>query len=72
MACFQPCRRFSSSHAFEKTFLQGAILLVLAAAEYFAGIQDKRTRLSLSIMLAAAFAITAFNFESGGGFHLAI
>ena len=60
--------RFSSSHAFEKTFLQGGVLLVLAAAEYFAGIEDKRTRLSLSILLAAAFAITAFNFESGGDF----
>ena len=59
---FPTLPRFSSSHAFEKTFLQGAILLVLAAAEYFAGIQDRRTRLSLSILLAAAFAITAFNF----------
>ena len=65
---FPTLPRFSSSHAFEKTFLQGAILLVLAAAEYFAGIQDRRTRLSLSILLAAAFAITAFNFESGGDF----
>ncbi|MHB1937921.1 MAG: hypothetical protein ACYCOR_15230 [Acidobacteriaceae bacterium] len=65
---FQKLPRFSSSHAFEKTFLQGGLLLALAAAEYFAGIQDKRTRLSLSILLAAAFAITAFNFESGGDF----
>jgi hypothetical protein len=60
--------RFSSSHAFEKTFLQGGALLALAAAECFTGIQYKRTRISLSILLAAAFAITAFNFESGGDF----
>lgn len=60
--------RFSSSHALEKTFLQGGVLLVLAAIEFFAGVQDRRTRLSLSILLAAAFAITAFNFESGGDF----
>jgi hypothetical protein len=60
--------RFSSSHAFEKTFLQGGGLLVLAAIQYFIGIRNKNTRLSLSILLAAAFAITAFNFESGGDF----
>jgi hypothetical protein len=65
---FPTMPRFSSSHAFEKTFLQGGVLLALAAAEYFAGIQDKKSRLSLSILLAAAFAITAFNFESGGDF----
>jgi hypothetical protein len=60
--------RFSSSHALMKTFVQGGALLVLAAVQYFAGIQDKKTRLSLSILLAAAFAITAFNYESGGDF----
>jgi hypothetical protein len=60
--------RFSSFHAFEKAFLQGGALLALATAEYFAGIEDKRARLSFSILLAAAFAITAFNFESGGDF----
>lgn len=65
---FPTMPRFSSSHALEKTFLQGGALLVLAAVQYFAGIQDKRTRLSLSILLAAAFAITAFNYESGGDF----
>jgi len=65
---FPKLPRFSSSHAFEKSFLQGGVLLILAAAEYFAAIEDKQTRLSLSILLAAAFAITAFNFESGGDF----
>jgi hypothetical protein len=60
--------RFSSSRALEKTFLQGGVLLILAGFQYFAGIQNKRTRLSLSILLAAAFAITAFNYESGGDF----
>src|SRR6185437_2951793 len=65
---FTALPRFSSSHAFEKTFLQGGALLALAAIQYFIGIRDKYTRLSLSILLAAAFAITAFNFESGGDF----
>ena len=65
---FPTLPRFSSSHALEKTFLQGGVLLVLAAVEYFSGIEDKRTRISLGILLAAAFAITAFNFESGGDF----
>jgi hypothetical protein len=65
---FPAMPRFSSSHAFEKTFLQGGVLLALAAVEYFSGIRDKRTRLSLSILLAAAFAITAFNYESGAAF----
>ena len=65
---FPTLPRFSSSHAFEKTFLQGGVLLLLAAVEYFSGIEDKRTRISLGILLAAAFAITAFNFESGGDF----
>lgn len=65
---FSALPRFSSSHALEKTFLQGSALLALAAVQYFAGIKDKETRLSLAILLAAAFAITAFNFESGGDF----
>jgi hypothetical protein len=60
--------RFSSSQALVKTFLQGGALLALAAVQYFAGIRDKRTRLSFSILLAAAIAITAFNYESGGDF----
>ncbi|MGB8478164.1 MAG: hypothetical protein WCE63_04890 [Acidobacteriaceae bacterium] len=63
---FPALPRFSSSHALEKTFLQGGALLLLAVFQYFAGVQDRRSRLSLSILLAAAFAITAFNFESGG------
>ena len=65
---FPAMPRFSSTHALEKTFLQGGALLALAAVQCFAGVEDKRTRLSLSILLAAAFAITAFNFESGGDF----
>jgi hypothetical protein len=65
---FKGMPRFSSSHAFEKTFLQGGALLALAAIQYFIGIRNKNARLCLSILLAAAFAITAFNFESGGDF----
>jgi hypothetical protein len=65
---FHRMPRFSSSHALVKTFAQGAALLVLAAIQYFAGVQDRRTRISFSILIAAALAITAFNYESGGDF----
>lgn len=65
---FTAMPRFSSSHALEKAFLQGGALLALAAIQYFLGIRNKNTRLSLSVLLAAAFAITAFNFESGGDY----
>ena len=54
---FPTMPRFSSSHALIKTFVQGGALLVLAAVQYFAGIHDKRTRLSAGILLAAAFAM---------------
>ena len=60
--------RFSSSQALLKAFLQGSALLILAAIQYFAGIEDRRGRLSFSILIASAFAITAFNYESGGDF----
>lgn len=60
--------RFSSSQAVFKIFLQGAALLLLAGIQYYAGIRDRRSRISFSILIAAALAITAFNYESGGDF----
>ena len=65
---FSSMPRFSSSWAVLKIFLQGAALSLLACIQYSAGIHDRRSRISFSILIAAALAITAFNYESGGDF----
>jgi hypothetical protein len=59
---------FHSHRAFLKIFLQGAALLILAALQLFFGKKEYRTRFSTGILLAAAIAITAFNYKSGGDF----
>lgn len=65
---FHTTVKFASSRALLKIFLQGIALLALASIQIFGGIKNGRTRFSLSILLAAAFAITAFNYKSGGDF----
>lgn len=65
---FPSMPRFSSSRAVMKIFLQAAALLLLAGTQYYVGIRDKRSQISFSILIAAALAITAFNYESGGDF----
>lgn len=60
--------KFSGTRAIARVFLQAAVLLTLAGVQYSAGIRETRFRLSFSILLAAAFAITAFNYESGGDY----
>ena len=59
---------FHSYRAFLKIFLQGAALLTLVALQVFFGKKDHRTRFSAGILMAAALAITAFNYKSGGDF----
>lgn len=60
--------RFTGSQAMLKVFLQGIALLLLAAIQYLFGRRSDRSRLSFSVLVAAALAITAFNYESGGDF----
>jgi hypothetical protein len=59
---------FHSSRSFLKIFLQGAALLVFAGIQFFFGRKDRRLRFSTGILIAAAVAITAFNYRSGGDF----
>jgi hypothetical protein len=65
---FSSMPRFSSSRAAFKIFIQGAALLLLAGFQYYVGIHDRKARISFSILIASALAITAFNYESGGDF----
>ncbi len=65
---FPSMRRFSSSRAIVRSFIQGIVLLILVVIQLISGIHDKRSKLSVSILLSAAFAITAFNLESGGDY----
>ncbi|MES2220174.1 MAG: hypothetical protein V4587_04325 [Acidobacteriota bacterium] len=59
---------FHSYRAFLKIFLQAAALLILAALQMRLEKSDYRIRFSAGILLAAAIAITAFNYKSGGDF----
>jgi hypothetical protein len=59
---------FHSYRSFLKIFLQGAALLMLAALQMLFGNKDNRTRFSAGVLIAAAVAITAFNYKSGGDF----
>jgi hypothetical protein len=65
---FPHLANFSGTRAVVRVFVQGAVLLILAAVQYFADIRDRRSRFSFTILCAAAFAITAFNYESGGDY----
>ena len=59
--------RFSSSRAVCKIFIQAAALLLLAGFQYDVGLDDRKSR-KCGNLIAAALAITAFNYESGGDF----
>ncbi|HWF65821.1 MAG TPA: hypothetical protein VN670_00870 [Acidobacteriaceae bacterium] len=65
---FHAMPKFSSNRALLRVFLQGVVLLILAGVQYLSGIQDTRSRLSFSVLIAAAVAITAFNYESGADY----
>lgn len=65
---FPHLSKFSGTRAVVRVFVQAAVLLTLAAVQYFTGLPDRRLRFSFSILLAATFAITAFNYESGGDY----
>lgn len=65
---FPSMPRFASDRALAKIFPQGIALLTLAAVQAISGIRDSRSRLSFSVLIAAALAITAFNYESGGDY----
>ncbi len=60
--------KFTSTRSFIKIFLQAIVLLILACIQIMGGARERRARLSLSILIASALAITAFNYKSGGDF----
>ncbi len=49
-----------------KLFLHGFALLVLGAVFLFLGLRRKKALFGLSVLLSAAFGITAFNLAAGG------
>lgn len=71
---FQSVQKFHSTRRFAKIFLQAAALLALVGIQLFAGRgreggaypQHKRRWFSAAILIAAAIAITAINYETGG------
>lgn len=75
---FQSAQKFPSTRRVIKIFLQGFALLILTAIQYLAawprGVTlaiseespDRRAWFSISILVAAAIAITAINYASGG------
>lgn len=65
---FPHLSQFAGVRAVVRAFLQGTALLVLAAALYFAGAKEDLPRLGLGVLIAAAIAITAFNYESGADY----
>lgn len=65
---FHAAVKFTSKRALVKIFLQAIALLALAFVQLIAGTKSRQTNLSLSILVASAVAITAFNYKSGGDF----
>lgn len=65
---FHAAVKFTSKRAMIKIVLQAIALLALAFVQLIAGTKSRQTRLSLSILVSAAVAITAFNYKSGGDF----
>ena len=59
---------FRSYRTFFKIFLQGALLLAMAGLQFFLGNKGRQAQFSVGILIAAAIAITAFNYKSGGDF----
>ncbi len=49
-----------------KLFLQGCVLLALGFGAFSLRIRDRRSLFCLSVMIGAAFGITAFNLAAGG------
>ncbi|MGC1784640.1 MAG: hypothetical protein WA708_19125 [Acidobacteriaceae bacterium] len=65
---FRDMPKFDSSKSLLRITLQGILLLILAAISAWAGNRTDNSRLGLSVLLAAALAITALNYESGGDY----
>jgi hypothetical protein len=65
---FRSMPQFASSASLLRVILQGIILLILATISALGGQSTSQSRLSFSVLLAAALAITAFNYESGGDY----
>ncbi len=74
---FHSAQKFSTTRRFVKIFLQGFALLILAIIQFFAErraarktysetYSDMRGWFSIAILVAAAIAITAVNYASGG------
>ena len=51
-----------------KIVLQPMLLLFLAGLQILAGIEEKKSRLSLAVLISSAIAIAAFNYKSGGDY----
>lgn len=60
--------RFVGTHAIERSFIQGIVLLFLAVVQFVVDHSSTRSRVSLSVLLTAAIAITALNLDSGGDY----
>lgn len=60
--------KFASKRSVAKVFLQPIALLVLAAIQIASGLSDRRARLSVGVLIAAAIAIAAFNYTTGADF----
>ncbi len=65
---FEGMSRFTSTRAVLRSFVQGSALLFLAGVQYLAGLNDRRSRLSFFVLIAAAISITVFNYSSGGDY----
>jgi hypothetical protein len=65
---FQSLPVFTTSRSILKVFLQAIALSILGAVQMAGGVKSDRSRLSLAILIASIFAITAFNWKSGGDF----
>lgn len=60
--------KFASKRAVLKVFLQPIALLILALVQIASGLSDRRARLSVGALIAAAIAIAAFNYATGADF----
>ncbi len=65
---FEHMSRFTGKLSVIRSFVQGIALVILACIQFLGGIRDRRSKLSFSVLIAAACAITVFNFESGGDY----
>ncbi len=65
---FHSMPKFRETRALLRVFPQGIALLILAAVQYLSGIKTTQSRISFGVLIAAAVAITAFNYESGADY----